>query len=133
GPPDAADKALALMANRMGPKGLDLLYELSIGASKVRSKAEALLKQPEVRAKASPALAVALDLRAAIGCQAKKALLERATTAGDLRAVAILQPLTVGASKGCGFLSLASCPAQCAAEAQDMQRAIQAIRARNPG
>ena len=131
GPP-ATDKALDLLATKMGQAGLDALWDVMLANSKGRTRAEAILKQPEVREVASPALRIALDLREAQTCQAKKLLVDRAASDGDVRSITILAPLSQGTSKGCGFLSLASCPPRCAAEATEFRRAIQAIQGRVP-
>jgi hypothetical protein len=42
-----------------------------------------------------------LDLRAATSCESKRALLPRARTDGDRRALALLQPMTAGRANAC--------------------------------
>jgi hypothetical protein len=133
GPPEIAAQALDLMATRMGGEGLDLLYDLMITNPKLKDRAAQLLADPQAVARESPALRVALELRAASTCAAKKTLLERAARDGDRRAVDILTPLTVATGKtGCGILGLGQCPAPCAGVAGDMRKAIEAIKAREP-
>lgn len=130
GPPEVAAPALDLMATRMGSEGLDLLYDLMVTNPKLKEQAARLLADPQAIGRGSPALRVALELRAASTCAAKKALLERATRDGDRRAVDILMPLTISSGKGCGFLGMGLCPAPCAGVAGDMRKAIEAIKAR---
>ncbi|MEB2314021.1 MAG: hypothetical protein OZ928_19415 [Polyangiaceae bacterium] len=85
-----ADLALGLAA-LPGSLGPDLLWELGPGyfrKSKLRELAEEVLYSKDVRAKASPALGVLLELRAATECEAVARTLERAKTEADRRAVA---------------------------------------------
>src|SRR5262249_7465252 len=83
--------------------GPDLLYEVVAspkGRTETAQLAEDLLAAKEVRDKASPALALTLDLRAAQQCEDYKALLPRAAEVGDRRAIPTLAKLT--SKKGCG-------------------------------
>lgn len=130
GPPEVAAQALDLMATRMGSVGPDLLYDLMLTNSKLTERAAQMLADPQVIARESPALRIALELRAASSCVAKKALLERAARDGDRRAIDILLPLTVSSGKGCGFLGMGLCPAPCTGVVGDMRKAIEAIKAR---
>jgi eukaryotic-like serine/threonine-protein kinase len=110
GPTESADAAFALMESGLGEKGPDLLYDLSTtkGLSpKVLTRVKQTLAKPDVKARMSPALAVIVDLRAATGCEAKKALLPRAKDNGDERLLSVLKSLQV--PKGCGFLGLSDC------------------------
>jgi eukaryotic-like serine/threonine-protein kinase len=110
GPTESADAAFALMESGLGTKGPDLLYDLSTtkGLSpKALARAKQTLVKPDVKARMSPALAVIVDLRAATGCEAKKALLQRAKEHGDERILSVLKGLQV--PKGCGFLGLSDC------------------------
>lgn len=128
GPADVSNKALELLAYKMGKRGPDFLYELWVADGHRAKDAQALLAKPAVRENVTPALGIAIDLRNAKGCKEKKALLERAAALGDQRAADVLQPLVGGASKGCGLFGLSACPAPCQAEAADMKKAIAAIR-----
>jgi hypothetical protein len=76
------------------PPGLDVLYQLvsKRGGTKSAQRAADLLKTPEVRARALPALDVLLKLRDA-ACPDKEALLERAGAEGDQRTLAFLVTL----------------------------------------
>jgi serine/threonine-protein kinase len=110
GPTESADAAFTLMESGLGAKGPDLLYELStqkgLPPRTVTRLKQALVK-PEVKSRMSPALAVAVELRGASGCEAKKALLARAKEHGDERLLSSLRGLQ--APKGCGFLGLGDC------------------------
>jgi serine/threonine protein kinase len=98
-----AEQALGIAARQLGSDGADLLYHVWV-FTKAKTATTQLAKQlvysKDVRPKASPALAVALDLREAEGCEQIKALLPRVVLHGDTRVLRILQPLTV--QRGCG-------------------------------
>ena len=130
GPPDVASQAFDLMAGPMGSDGLDLLYDLALKSPALKERAMRLLGGPNALQRATPALRVAYELRAASSCDARKALLARAAEDGDRRAVEVLTPLTVAKSRGCGVFGLGRCPAPCAAIAANIKKAIQAIEAR---
>jgi serine/threonine-protein kinase len=120
--PALSDAAISLLASRMGTPGVDILYDLAYAshqASPVTRRARTALAQPEVRAHAGPAAAILLDLRDATTCEAKRALLPRAKTDGDRRALALLQPLSSG--RGIG---------SCLRGDTDLADAIAAVRAR---
>jgi len=106
------DIAFRLLEQHMGPKGIDVLHDFAWGKPseqnpQLAARARAALGKADVRGRASPALQVALDLRAAGGCDAKKALLGRAREVGDARALGSLRPLR--ATKGCGFANAKDC------------------------
>jgi hypothetical protein len=110
GPTESADAAFALMENGLGEKGPDLLYDLSTTKGlppKALTRVKQTLVKPDVKARMSPALAVMVDLRAATGCEAKRALLSRAKEQGDERLLSALKAMQV--PKGCGFLGLSDC------------------------
>ena len=98
-----APEALAALAALEAPIGDDLLYEVWTGTA-VRTDAtelaRALLYSKEGRAHASPALAVALDLRAADGCEQIRAILPAALKEGDRRSQPLLGKLA--SKRGCG-------------------------------
>jgi hypothetical protein len=101
--PDTAAGALAAMAQARAPIGPDLLYEVWTNRAMPSGSAElarALLYSREVRPGASPALAVALELRGADGCEAVQAALPKTQTEGDARALPSLIKLT--SRRGCG-------------------------------
>lgn len=100
---DTARLAIGIAAGLSGSKGCDLLYELSIAKAtppEMGILAGHFLNGKEVRAKASPALAVVLDLRDATECEQRKALLEKAIEIGDRRILRHVVPLTK--KTGCG-------------------------------
>ncbi|HEY1958763.1 MAG TPA: serine/threonine-protein kinase [Polyangiaceae bacterium] len=124
---DAAAFAL-LESGKMGAQGGDLLYDLAYGSSTAgQSRAKKALEREDVTRNASPALQVALELRASKGCEAKKELLDRAATQGDARALAILDGYA--AKGGCGFLGMKDCYA-CMHDDGSLSRATDKLRAR---
>jgi serine/threonine-protein kinase len=128
-------QAIELCAGRLGHNGVDLLHELYREASGDSSRSELAsklridLEEPALRAKASAALLIALDLVKARGCQAYKALLPRAIEHADERSLSVLRKLTN--NRGCGFLSLGDCYA-CLRASGDLGKALTAAAARKP-
>ena len=107
---EAADAAFALMEGGLGAKGPDLLFGLTTTkqvSARAQARARQSLAKAEVRSKMSPALQVAIELKNAKGCEAKKALLPKAKESGDARTLVVLRPLMD--SRGCGFLGLGDC------------------------
>ena len=87
-----ADKVYALLEGpTLGSGAADVLYQMQsfFGGSRGAKRASAILHQPAVLARATPALRIALELREA-PCGARAALFERAGAEGDERAQAIL-------------------------------------------
>jgi len=86
-----ADQVFELLANGLGSGGLDVLFDIvrSRGGTKAGRRAGDLLANPEVMARATPALRIAYDLRKA-SCTEKRELLGRAVEEGDGRALAEL-------------------------------------------
>jgi len=100
---DTAREVIGLCATLPGPIGPDLLYEFANDKktpTELAKLAEQLLLNKTVRPKASPALALALDLREATTCEARQTLLDKATEIGDRR----MLNTTIGLTKksGCG-------------------------------
>jgi len=94
---------LEFAKDHLGSEGADLLFFVwSRTSAKTTSTKLAydLLDSASMRSSYSPALAVALDLRAADGCEAKKALLPRVTDVGDERSLSQLKDLSE--TRGCG-------------------------------
>ena len=120
--PDLGEEVFNTLAS--GPYGLDVFYRLmSVRAgSKVAARARDLLKEPEVRERASPALRIALELREA-PCSKKEALAPRAAEVGDHRALMLLVPLRSAERdpyrQGC-----------CLSESAAVANAVRAITAR---
>jgi hypothetical protein len=101
--PLTAPDALAAMAEAPGPLSADLLYEMWTGTvvrNGATELARSLVFSKEVRAKASPELAVALDLRIAETCEQNRELLPRVVEKGDRRSLALLAKLS--RRFGCG-------------------------------
>jgi hypothetical protein len=118
------------MTQRMGSTGPDLLYELAITSGKAEKRAEELLQTPEVQQLATPALLIAMELRAANSCAGRLPLLERAAALGDERSLTVLGPPATGSKRGCGRRKRSPCPAPCAAEAARYNQAISRIQSR---
>jgi hypothetical protein len=130
GPTTTADMAFETMTTMMGSAGPDVLYDLVVTAgtpTAVATRAWDLLQHDEnARKRASPALKVAIDLRAHNGCD-RKPYIAVAERDGDKRSITYLQML-LPVTK-CGFLNLSTC-ADCFGDRSDINRAIQAINAR---
>jgi hypothetical protein len=128
--PTVADAALNVMANSMGPHGPDLMFELvqapSVGKYP-RETALRLLAVPEVQKKSSPALKVAIELRALVGCK-RRPLFAQARENGDVRSLPYLTPLAT--PTGCGFFHRQDCYS-CLGSRGDLKAAIAAIERRN--
>ncbi len=101
--PLTAPDALGAMAEAPGPLSADLLYEMWTGTvvrNGATELARSLVFSKEVRAKASPELAIALDLRIAESCEQNDELLPRVLEKGDRRSLALLAKLA--RRFGCG-------------------------------
>jgi eukaryotic-like serine/threonine-protein kinase len=110
GPAEASDAAFAMMEGGLGTKGPDLLYDLSTtkGLSpRTLARVKQALAKSDVKGRMSPALSVAIELRGASGCEAKRAVLPRAKEQGDARVLGSLR--TLQSPRGCGFLGLGDC------------------------
>ena len=84
--PDTTEEAFALLEGPLGPRGIDALLELSTTkTAPVASSAARQEHRAEVRANASAALSVMLELKAAKGCTAEHDLLDRVKESGDAR------------------------------------------------
>ncbi|MFO0573888.1 MAG: serine/threonine-protein kinase [Polyangia bacterium] len=129
GPPEALQAAAVLLEEDLGEAGVDLLYDLTVKQTQAKWKPRInqSLTRPEVVARASAATRVALELRAARTCEAKRELLGRAQREGDHRALALLRPLQW--TRGCGFFSLQDCW-PCMRRDGALQQTISAIEAR---
>ena len=87
----AADPLFSVLAYRTGAPGLDVLYAMVSrrGGSRGARRAKALLADPEIIARATPELRIAVELRDA-RCEDKPGLFERAAREGDRRSLAYL-------------------------------------------
>ena len=131
---ETQEGAFTLMETSMGSNGPDTLYniayELGPNYAGVAEKAKKILQRPDVKAKASPALAVTLDLRSANKCESKKALLSQAGQVGDNNTLSVLKTYTP--TRGCGFLSARDCW-PCMHKDGSLSSAIHDIEARTTG
>jgi hypothetical protein len=128
--PETDRVALAAMARLPGPLSADLLYEVWTGTAEKSESTElarALLLGQDVRPKASPALAVALELRQAEGCEAYQQLIPKAMELGDKRSLAPLAKLL--RRTGCGPAKRDDCY-PCLREGDALKNAIVAVKKR---
>jgi hypothetical protein len=92
---ETADEIFQLLAQSFGSDGVDVLYRIldSHAATHPAAKrASVLLGEPQVLARATPSLTVAVQLRA-VPCEEKPFLFDRAATFGDARALKVLEKL----------------------------------------
>jgi hypothetical protein len=128
--PETARETLAALASADDPRAPDLLYEIWTGTqarTEATELARALLHAKDVRGKASPALAVALDLRGAETCEQSRALLPRALKDGDKRSHVLLNRLE--RKQGCGKNKREDCFA-CLRQNEELEAAIEATKTR---
>jgi hypothetical protein len=92
--------------------------------------ARALLYSADMRPKASSALGVALDLRAAETCPQYQAILPKALTDGDRRALHLLAKLN--AKRGCGPKKTDDCFACLRDKSDELTATINAVKSRRP-
>jgi len=129
--PDTADAALAAMTEAHSPIGADLLYEVWTSRSLPPATAElarSLLYSRDVRPSASPALAVALELRSADSCEALEVALPKALSDGDRRALAPLAKLN--SRRSCGAKQTPDCYSCVRSQMKQVNAAIGAIKRR---
>ncbi|MDX2052016.1 MAG: serine/threonine-protein kinase [Polyangiaceae bacterium] len=129
-PGEASDQAFNLLAKKMGSTGVDLLFDLATTNPKLKERADKLLQDPSVRAQATPALSIALDLRDAATCEARLPLLTRATGLGDERSVQLLTSLATGTKRGCGKWKAHPCNPPCVKEAEKFRAVVVKITQR---
>ncbi len=107
--PDTVDTALQLLETGFGTAGVDVLYALAVrpGPSRLKARFRESLSKPQVRALASPATQVAIELRFSEACEEKRGLLPRAAQAGDARLLPHLKSLL--SPRNCGPYGLLDC------------------------
>jgi serine/threonine protein kinase len=100
--PETSDAALAMLETGLGDRGVGALSDLADRTTMDpwRGKFFASLQKGNVRALASEATLILIDLRGAARCEDKRGLLRRAATQGDARTLSYLQQLQV--PTGCG-------------------------------
>ena len=118
------EKLFGLIEGKMGPHGIDLLYQLvtAHGGSRASARAGEMLADPAIRSRGSPALRIAYDLRMA-PCAQKNQLFSRARDDGDWRTLQQLEVLknTCGRRTNCCVHN----------KSPALQEAIDALRARS--
>lgn len=94
--PPEAERVFTFLTTRAGTAGPDILFDLvtTRGGSRAAAHADELLRRDDVRAKGTPALRVAWEMRAAATCDARVALFARAKADGDRRLLATLFQMT---------------------------------------
>jgi len=131
--PRTSADALTGMAALDAPASADLLYEVWT-RTPVRTDttdlARALLYSTDVRPKASPALAVALDLRLAESCEQYKLALPKALRDGDRRSAHLL--LKLSNKHGCGPKKSDDCYACLREQSDELKATINAVKSRRP-
>jgi len=131
--PDTAREALAAMAQLEAPIGADLLYDVWTGTSVKNDTTElarTLVYSPDVRAKASAALTVVLDLRQAETCAQFQTALPKALKDGDRRALHLLAKLQN--KRGCGPKKNQDCFACLREQKDELAATINAVKSRRP-
>lgn len=128
--PATTVQALTIMAGLPGPIAADLLYEVWTGTparNEATELAEALVYTERLRAAASPALAVALEMRRAESCEQHLALIPRAREHGDRRSMHLLARLM--RRHGCGPRKTGDCY-KCLRDNDELKDALKAVRSR---
>lgn len=127
---ETSRQVLAIIAGLPGPISADLLYEVWTGTvlrNENTDLARALLLSEDVRPKASPALAVSLDLRQAERCEDTAKIIPRAKAHGDRRALHLLVKLT--RKYGCGANKREDCY-PCLRGSDALDQALKAVKNR---
>ena len=90
-----ADRLFVALGERFGSDGVDVLYEIvrTRGGSKAAVRAQEMLRQTPVIARATPELRITVTLRDA-PCPDQTALLDRAAADGDVRTLVVLQTIS---------------------------------------
>jgi hypothetical protein len=99
----ASDASFALLFGPMGKHGPDIAYDLAateVVKPWVRARADQWLRTPDFERLATPELNIAVALRFTTNCPQRYALLPRAKTNGDERALGYLNQYK--ATTGCG-------------------------------
>lgn len=129
--PDTADVALGAMARAHAPIGADLLYEVWTSravAPATTELARSLLFSHAVRATASPALAVALELRSANSCETVQAALPKALNDGDRRSLSSLAKLN--SHRACDAKNTSDCNPCVSGPVKPVVAAVGAVKRR---
>ncbi len=128
--PETVRQALRIMATLPTSAGPDLLFQTWTGTRRrtvATRLAEQLVYEKSVRARATPALAVALELRHAESCEDNQKLLAAAKDHGDCRSLYVL--LLLRRHSGCGRHKRQDC-FKCLRGNHDLADAVKAVRHR---
>jgi serine/threonine protein kinase len=92
---DLEKRMMALLTERMGAYGVDILFELvaTKGGTQAAERAAYALRDEGLRAKGSPDMRIAFDLRNARSCEDKQALFVRARDEGNYRTLRELETI----------------------------------------
>jgi serine/threonine-protein kinase len=129
--PDTMEDAFSLLEGPLGPRGVDALLDLSTSKSAsptVQRRAAKSIARADVRANASAATSLMLDLKTAKRCEDKRDLLDRAKESGDARVLPTLKALKN--PRGCGFMGMRDCYT-CLRKDDALDDAIKAVEARS--
>jgi hypothetical protein len=118
-----------LLSEWSGTRGPDVMYAIweKAGSSRAASLAHELLHSADQRAKATPALSAAVDLRAATTCDDYLSVLPAVLRSGDQRCVAALR--TLKHTDGCGDDGKQDCYA-CLRDGSQLDEALAAVEQR---
>ncbi len=128
---ETSDEAFAMLEGPLGPRGIDTLVEISTNKAmppNIQKRAAKSLARADVRANASPATSVMLDLKAAKKCEDKRDLLDRVKESGDARVLPSLKAMK--SPRGCGFMGMRDC-FSCLRKGDSLDEAIKAVEARS--
>jgi len=128
---ETADEAFAMLEGSLGPRGVDALVDLSTSKAmppSIQKRAAKSLARQDVRANASPATSVMLDLKSAKKCEDKRELLQRVEESGDARVLPSLKAMK--SPRGCGFMGMRDC-FSCLRKDTSLDDAIKAVEARS--
>ena len=128
---ETSNEAFAMLEGQLGARGVDALVELSTSKAmppNIQKRAAKSLTRPEVRANASPATSVMLDLKSAKKCEDKRELLDRVKENGDARVLPSLKAMK--SPRGCGFMGMRDCYS-CLRKDDSLDEAIKAVEARS--
>jgi eukaryotic-like serine/threonine-protein kinase len=127
---ESAEEAFSLLEGPLGARGVDGLIELSTSKSTspaVRTRATKSLAKTDVRANASAASGVIIDLKTAKDCPAKRDVLDRVKDNGDERILPTLKAMKN--PRGCGFMGMRDCYG-CLRRDDTLEDAIKAVEDR---
>jgi serine/threonine-protein kinase len=128
-----SDAAFALLQGPMGLNGAEAMYDIAYNEKlrpMLRTRAEEWLRSADFKKVASPALQIAVELRLTVKCKEKYALLARAQSEGDRRALEYLQVLA--RPVGCGRRSAQDC-FPCLRKDATLKQAIEALKKKESG